>query len=476
MQEMKGFDEFVSRIMEEWKVPGLAIAVIKDDSVVISEGFGLRDVENDLAVTSETLFAIGSCTKAITAVSMGILVDEGKLDLDKPVREYLPDFRMYDPYVTEHMTPRDLVTHRSGLPRHDLVWYGSDLTRKELFDRLRYLEPSEGFRSVFQYQNLMYMSAGYLAGQIWGGTWEEFVQERILTPLGMENSNFSVTVSQKSSDFALPYAEGDGGTNEIPFRNIDAIGPAGSINSSVTDMIRWILLNLNKGKHGDQQIVSEESLRQIHSPYMVVSEPIKYDELLYASYGMGWGIGPYRGHNMLSHGGGIDGFSALVSMMPQSKIGMVILTNMAGTPIPFIISCNVYDRLLGLDEIDWNQRIKNETEKAKEQAEENKKKADPFRKTGTQPSHPLEDYAGSFENPAYGTIHIEAESDHLKFIYRAKNISLNHHQYDSFHEKTEKPVSPHTIITFSTDAAGTIDSLSIKLEAAVSPMVFIRKE
>ena len=472
-QEIKGLDESISKLMEEWKVPGLSIAIVKDKEVTLSQGFGMRSRKDDLEVTPETLFAIGSCTKAFTAVSMGILVDEGKVEWDKPVREYLPDFKMYDPYVTENMTPRDLLTHQAGLPRHDLLWSGSSLTRKELFGRLRYLEPNKGFRSFYQYQNLMYMTAGYLVGQVAGSTWEEFVQKRILNPLDMANTNFSVTKSQESSDFALPYAEVKAGVDEIPFKNIDAMGPAGSINSSVTDMVKWILLNLDNGKHGEEQIISEGSLNQLHSPQIVMQEPIKHEELLYSTYGMGWAILTYRGHHILSHGGGIDGFSAQVSLIPRDNVGIVILTNMSGTSIPSIIAFNLYDRFLGLEQIPWNQRIKDEVAEAKKNAEEAKKKTEADRKTGTQPSHPLEDYTGTFQHPAYGTISIEVEDDHLKMTYNSTPLPLEHYHYDTFQGKASL-FSGGMKFTFSNDVQGNISSISAPLESAVKDMVFTR--
>jgi len=327
---LKGFPEFVEKAMKGWKVPGLAISIVKDGKVVFAEGFGFCDVKKGLKVTPQTLFAIGSSSKAFTATAMGILVDECKLDWDNPVREYLPSFKLKDLFAAERMTHRDLVCHRSGLPRHDAIWYGASANRKELFNRLAYLEPSKDFRTIFQYQNLMFMTAGYLVGQIAGKTWEKFVQERILNPLGMNDGNFSVEDSKKAPDFALPYMEKKDKVIEIPFRNIDAVGPAGSINSNVMDMAKWVLLNLNKGKHGEKQIISEASLKQIHSPQMVMGEMFpgfeKYNELFYDNYGMGWMITFYKGHLLLHHGGGIDGFTALVSFMPRDNMGIVVLT------------------------------------------------------------------------------------------------------------------------------------------------------
>ena len=470
---LKGLDKFVNEMMAEWNVPGLAISVVQDGRLVYSQGFGLRDVDKGLLVTPQTLFAIGSCSKAFTAATMGILVDEGKLEWDKPLREYLPTFSLKDDFAAERMTPRDLVCHRSGLPRHDAMWYNSTATRQDLFERLRYLEPSKDFRTTYQYQNLMFMTAGYLVEQITGTSWERFVRSRIFLPLGMSNSNFSVDDSQRAPDFALPYMEKDDKVIEIPFRNIDTIGPAGSINSSVTDMSSWLLLNLSKGKIGDQQIISESSLKEIHSPQMISSQSYKYDESFYSMYGMGWGITSYRGHLMLSHGGGIDGFTARVTLLPRDNIGMVILTNMDGSPLPSVIAYNVADRLLEFDQVDWNSRIKEEVEEGKKEAEKAEKDKDKDRKPNTKPSHPLEDYAGDYEHPGYGVISVEKKGDNLQAEYNSIPYKVTHYHYDVFdfiYEEFDRTFK----VSFLTDLKGNIGSLSIQLEPEVGPAVFTR--
>lgn len=470
---LKGFDKFIIKTMEEWKVPGLAISIVKDSKVIFSEGFGLRNVKQGLKVTPKTLFAIGSCTKAFTATSMGILLDEGKLDWDKPVREYLPSFKLKDSFATERMTPRDLVCHRSGLPRHDLVWYSSSASRQELFDRLQYLEPSKDFRTTYQYQNLMFMTAGYMVGKIAGTSWEEFIRNRLFVPLGMNDSNFSVNDSQKALDFALPYMEKNDKVEEIPFRNIDTVGPAGSINSNVTDMANWLYLNLNKGKLGEVQVISEGALNEIHSPQMISSKSYKDNELFYSMYGMGWGVTAYRGHLLLSHGGGIDGFTALVSLLPRDKIGVVILTNLSGTSLPRIVAFNAYDRLLGLDEIPWNKRIKEEVDKAKEEAKKAEKEKDKDRKMGTKPSHAIEDYAGNYENPGYGVLSIKKEGEQLKAEFNSIPFSLTHYHYDIF-ELYNELLEQKQKVSFFTDNKGNIGSLSVQLEPAAKEIVFFR--
>jgi len=477
MANLKDFPEHVEKAMKEWKVPGLAISIVKDGKVIFSEGFGFRDVKKGLKVTPQTLFAIGSSSKAFTAAAMGILVDERKLDWDKSVREYLPSFKLKDPFATERMTPRDLVCHRSGLPRHDLMWYNSSATRKELFERLQYLEPSKDFRTSFQYQNLMFMTAGYMVGQVAGMSWEDFIKKRIFEPLDMNSSNFSVEDSKKAPDFALPYMKKENKVQEIPFRNIDSVGPAGSINSSVTDMAKWVLLNLNNGKVGEKQIISEASLKQIHSPQIVVGEMFpgfdKYNEIFYQSYGMGWMITSYKGHFLFHHGGGIDGFTALVSFMPRDKLGIVVLTNLNGNSLPFFVTFNAYDRLLGLKQTPWSKRFKEVMDKLKEDAEKAKKEKDKDRKPNTQPSHPLEEYAGDFENPGYGIISIEKEDDSLKGSYNSIQFTTKHYHYDIFEFHNEL-MDRAMKVTFSTDVKGNIGSLAVQLEPAVKEIVFTR--
>ncbi|MEQ9027379.1 MAG: serine hydrolase domain-containing protein, partial [Aggregatilineales bacterium] len=364
MEVLKGFEQFVKDTMEEWQVPGVAIAIVKDDEVVYAEGFGYRDVENELPVTPETIFAIGSSTKSFTATSAGIMVDDGKLDWNTPIRKWLPSFELHDRFASERMTLADLLCHRSGLPRHDLMWIGTPLTRKGIFDRLKHLEPSKDFRTLWQYQNLMYLTAGYLVGTVNDSSWEDVVRERIFAPLEMNDSNLSVIDSQKTDNYALPYEVPDRKSGErklIDFRNIDAIGPAGSINSNVLDMAKWLMLNLNGGKCKDEQIVAEATLKEIHSAQMpLVTEAIlmppfeTHPEIGQASYGFGWLIQNYRGHRWLHHGGNIDGFNAMISLLPNEKYGIVILSNLSGA-IALPILGNLLDRLLELEPLDWNK-------------------------------------------------------------------------------------------------------------------------
>lgn len=471
-------DPFITSVMKEWKVPGLAVAVIQDGKIVLSKGYGHRDAERSMPVTPQTLFAIGSITKSFTVTALSILADEGKLDWDKPVRSYMPDFRLHDRVATEQMTPRDLVIHSSGLPRHDALWYGSDMTRRQLYERLRYLEPSKTLRSGFQYNNLMFMTAGLLVSQIAGASWEDVVRRKIFEPLGMARSSFSVNDSQKSDDFALPYSSAKDKIEPVPFRNIDEIGPAGSINSSVEEMIRYVQLHIDKGRSGETQLLSARSAEQMQTPQIVTPGTPEYDEVGHRSYGLGLAVGSYRGNKIVEHGGGIDGFSAYLAFMPGKRAGMIILTNCteAGTAVS-IITRNVYDRLLGLDRVDWTARARKQMEKAKQAAEARKKNALP-RREGTSLSHALADFAGDYEHPAYGRVKIEVDGSGLKGAFNRMNFSLRHFHYDIFEipegGESSLPFLQNAKIAFFYNKRGEIDRVAIPLEPAVSDIVFTR--
>lgn len=469
-----GFDEYVAKVLEELRVPGLAIAIVKGDQVILAKGFGFADVENGRPVTSKTLFAIGSASKAFTATCLGMLVEEGKLGWDKPVRDYMTDFRVYDEYATQNMTPRDLCSHRSGLPRHDIMWYGSSYNRSEIYERLQFLEPNKTFREVFQYQNLMFMTAGVLAGKINGTTWEQMVSERIFKPLGMTGSNFSVNDSMKVADHALPYTEEkDKKLKKINFRNIDAVGPAGSINSSVEDMSNWVLLQLNKGKVGEEQIVSEGTMKELHTITTAIPVYPENDDQGVMGYGLGWFIEWYRGHYLLHHGGGIDGFTALVAFMPHQDFGLVILTNKGGTPAPTIVARNVYDRMLGLEMIDWLGKVTEQMKKAEEaqQKEEGEKKSG--RVEGTNPSLPLEEYAGDYEHPAYGVVKVKFDGESLSASLNGVRGKLEHFHFDQF--VIEDEPFDGTRLKFTIGDTGKVESLFTQVEPALDPIEFTRR-
>jgi len=461
--------------MAEWKVPGVGLAVVKDGEVIFAEGYGMRDREQGLPVTANTMFAIGSSSKAFAATSVAAMVDDGKLEWDKPVRDYLPTFKLKDDFATARMTPRDLLCHRSGLPRHDLMWYNSTATREQLFDRLQYLEPNRDFRAYWQYQNLMYMTAGYLAGKAAGTSWEEVVRTRIFDPIGMKTANFSVDDMQTAVEYALPYVEKDDDIRVTKFRNINEVGPAGSINATANEMAQWVLFQLNKGKVGDKQVISEASMRQLHSPQMVIAEPL-WSEMYSSdmvSYGLGWFIHTFHGETLLQHGGNIDGFSALVSFIPAHNVGVVTLTNLNTNFLTEAINFYIYELLLGLEEIDWNGKLKSFVDKMRGEAKKAKDQSASDRQPDTQPPHPLAAYAGDFEHPGYGVLSVKEADAKLTATYNQIDMPLTHYHYDTF-EGAPEGIEMSFKFQFHLDLKGNVEKVSLQLEPSVAPGVFTR--
>ena len=500
---LSGLDQFVNSQLTEWHVPGLALGIIQDGRVVLLKGYGVRDVEQKLPVTPRTLMAIGSNSKSFTVVLMGQLVDSGKLDWDKPVRDYLPDFQLHDDLASEAMTPRDLVTHRSGLPRHDLFWYGGSLGREEMYRRLRYLEPNTSFRGRWQYQNLMFMTAGYLVEKQTGRSWDDLIRERIFGPLGMTRSNTSVRDLPASDDAALAYvwrpcptehAAGTGSTAapggtadagapptcglvKVPYRNIDAVAPAGSINSSVEEMLHYIQFHIDSGRYEGHVILSKKTEAQMQTPQTLVGpQPIWPDDFGLATYGLGLAVMPYRGHKLVQHGGGIDGFISQMSWLPKERIGVVVLTNMSGTnPVPNLVSEYVLDRLLGLAPFDWVGRARQQTQEAQAAEKKQRDERAAARKPNTTPSHELAAYAGTYEHPGYGRVSVRANGPVLELSFTGFTARLKHYHYDTFEVDDPAELQPLSgLVMFLMDQKGEIDRIAVPFEASVKDIEFTR--
>ncbi|MGE5345057.1 MAG: serine hydrolase, partial [Acidithiobacillales bacterium] len=477
---LAGWDEFVNRAIGEWKVPGLAMAIVRGDDVLLLKGYGLRDVERRLPVTPGTLFAIVSATKAFTTFVLATLVDEGKLDWDTPVGQYIPGFRMWDPMASERMNAVDLVTHRSGLPRHDALWYNATLSRKELVERLRWLEPSKDFRTDFQYNNLMFLTAGYLAERITGRTWEEAVRARIFEPLGMTESNFSVAAAQKSPDVALPYRERDEKILPMDFRDITDMGPAGSINSSARDLVPWLKVHVNGGRLGEKAVISPATMAFLHTPQMETGVKQTEPEVVPGGYALGWFTDIYRGVQRVHHGGNIDGFSALVMLVPSERLGLAILSNKNASPLPGILARHAIDRLCGFPPRDWNAEGLAKRVKGREFEKEGEAKKGTVRKPGTHPAHPLAEYAGEYEHPAYGILEISVKGSGLEMTYNRITTPMEHWHYEVWSGlRVEGEKADNTFenfrIEFLTDFDGEVSGVAAPMEPTVKDIVFTRR-
>jgi len=348
---LAGFDDFARAVMGDWQVPGLTLGVVQDGETIYCAGYGFADVENATVATSDTMFAIGSITKSFTVAGLGILVDEGRLDWDAAVRDVLPGFALADPLATAHTTARDMVTHRTGLARHDMLWYGSGLGADQLFEALRHLAPAAPLRSAWQYNNLVVAAAGRIAEALSGQSWQDFTRRHLLAPLGMMNTDFAPV----DSDFARakPYEKGDGGITRIPFYNMRAIAPAGAINSSVEDMLRYLAFHMM----GASDLLSAGQTKAMQTPRVALNDTPRYRALGSTAYGMGFFVSTYRGQRIVWHAGGIDGFVALLAFLPDAGIGVVALSNLDRNPAPTILTRNLFDRLLGLKPLPWNDWV-----------------------------------------------------------------------------------------------------------------------
>ena len=479
--KLRGLDDLAAKAMQEWKIPGVALAVVKDGKVIYAKGYGYRDVEKKLPVTTDTLFAIGSITKSFTSLTFGMLNDEGKVEWDKPVREMLPEFAMFDPVANDHATPRDFFSHRTGLPRHDLVWYSSDFSRADLVNRIRYLKPTKDLRSAFQYNNLTIMTMGYLEGKITGLGWEGAVRARIFGPLEMTHSNFAVTDMEKSDNHALAYEWRKEAVKLVPYHNIDSIGPAGAINSSVDDMSHYLTFQLGDGTWQGKRLVSEGNLREMHGPQTALADAppaVSFPELGHHAYGFGWVVTSYRGHNLVWHNGGIDGFYALLSMLPADHMGVVVLTNLPHGNIPDVLAYNVYDRLLGLDQLPWFDRFKEREAKQKKEEDADKKTKSMDQKPGTHPSHPLADYVGEYQNSGYGSIKITQRGDAFEAVLNTmRPFPLQHYHYDIFQvpDDAEDSAAAGQRFQFNMNKQGDIETVSSALEQALGEDIVFRR-
>ncbi|MEW6524965.1 MAG: serine hydrolase [Bacillota bacterium] len=474
---LDGFESFVTAQLQAWKAPGVAVSVVKDGEVVLAQGYGFRDLEQQLPMTSKTLLAIGSSSKAFTTTAVAMLVEDGKLDWDQPVQRYLPGLRLYDPVASAKVTLRDMGCHRTGLPRYDIMLFNPAFSREDIVRSLEHLEPSRDFRTAWQYQNLMYATMGYVVGKVAGTTWEDFVRERIFQPLGMGSSNFSVVESQKSEDFGLPYGKNEEEVKRMEFLEISATGPAGNINSNVEEMAHWVMLNLDKGKFKGQELVSADGIMQLHSPHIMLPQTGRHPEITFSSYGLGWFANTYRGHTVVHHGGNTAGFSAMVSMIPGEKLGVVVLTNMNSCPLPDIIANYVFDRFLGLEPLDWSQRYQAELSRFLEARAKQDEAIRLGRKEGTSPSHPLQEYAGQYQHPGAGTLAISVDGESLQAVYGRVNLAMIHHHHDTFQARFE--IVGHTmtmLANFATDTKGRVRSVAIPLglEPGAKELVFLR--
>lgn len=474
-EQLAQLEQFITDVLDAWDVPGLSLAIVQDGEIVLAEGYGLRDVEENLPVTPTTLFGIGSLSKAFTATTFQMLVEDDLLSWNQPVREVLPGFRLSDPFATEHSTALDFALHRSGLPRHDLIWiYQPDLDPEAVIGAAEHLDLVTGFRNGFIYNNFGYMILAQMIQKASGSSWQEAVTERILQPLGMNSTTLSTAAMQATDDYAHGYAAIDGRVERIPIEKFGTGDAAGSIHSNAVDMARWLLFQLKGGQIDDTQLISPLAFQQMHSP-LIVMPGDAHPDINFASYGVGWMVDSYRGRVRVHHGGNTIGYSAQMSFFPAEGVGVVVLTNGLFTPLPFVVANHVSDIILGLEPNDWNGFY---TAFKDLYIDEPGKEAGPGlqadRKEGTSPTHDLAEYAGLYEHPAYGALEITLADEGLVARYHVADIPLEHWHYNQF-RGTLPFISFNPPFTFQIDETGDITSVRVRLEVTADPITFTRR-
>ncbi len=485
-KRLLGVETELQKLLSDWKAAGFAVAVVEKDKLVYAKGFGFRDYENKKPVTANTLFAIGSCTKAFTSSLLGILGKDGKISLDDKATDRLPGLKFYNDNMNNTISIRDMMTHRTGLPRHDYSWYlFKTSSRDSLLKRIRYQEPTKEIREKFQYNNFMFLTQGMIAETITGKSWEENIREKIFTPLGMQTSNFSVTDLEKAADAAVGYyVKDDSIIKKSDYFNLDAMGPAGSINSSVTEMANWAITWVNGGKFNGKEVLPASYIREAISAQMVSSSALPGKEnpdLHFSSYGFGWFLSSYRGHYRVEHGGNIDGFSASTCFFPSDSIGIIVLTNQNGSSVTSYARNILADRMLQLKHIDWSGNQLKEIAKAKEKQKESPPVTNTDKVTGTKPAHPLTDYEGLYTHPGYGTIDVVVKNDTLIGYIAQDSFYLRHYHYDVFEAKgydLKEGIDTSAgglRTTFRTGADGKIESVTLPLEGELAPLVFDKR-
>jgi CubicO group peptidase (beta-lactamase class C family) len=463
----------IAEAMDEWKVPGLAAAVVQNGEVALLRAYGLRDVEAGLKVTTDTQFLIGSVTKSFTSTGLALLMDERRLDWNKPVRDYIPEFRLHDAVTTERITVRDFLCHHSGLPRHDWIWVPGDRSPAQMLEAMRYLEPSEDIRGVFQYCNLGYLVASMVAERVSGQSWDEFTRARLTDKLHM-NVTFTVEDLAATADAAMPYTM-DGDTRLRAERWPIRVTAAGGIGTSIASFASWLRFHLDKGEFEGQRLLSPTLIRELQTPRVHVSAP-EFAEYGDTHYGLGFRLHNYGGERVVWHGGGWSGWSTLMKMLPDRGVGVAVFTNRTQSMAPEILANYVFDRACGKEPIPWLDRLRERRRKFVAQLDVDRQARKAMRRLNTRPSHELADYAGDYDHPGYGRITITHAEGQLNWAYRGMTEPLAHRHYDTFElpEAPDRLLPDRLTISFSADHEGNVASLAAPFEPVVKDIVFTR--
>jgi CubicO group peptidase (beta-lactamase class C family) len=457
-----GLDAYIEAAMQQWQVPGLAIAVVRHDTVIYARGFGVREQGRPEPVDEHTLFAIASTTKAMTAAGLGMLIDEGRIDWDDLVSKHLPGLQIGDAYVTRELTVRDLLTHRSGIARSDNLWIAAPFDRAEVLRRARYLPQSNGFRTTYGYQNIMYIAAGELLGAVADTSWDDFIEQRIFWPLGMTRSTTRAAVVASRDNVASSHIRSDGEIEAVERRNYDNIGGAGAAFSSVHDMAQWLRMHLNGGTYRGMRLLDEATLREIHSPQTVMRSDTVGQRLFptthFRAYGLGWNLQDYHGHKLVHHSGSLNWTRTQVGMVPEEGIGVVVIANLSSSNLQHALMYRVLDALMDIAPTDWSAEylaIANRSSGASTSVEDT-------RVLDTTPSLALADYAGRYTSDLYGDLQLALEDGQLVLRYAPDYIAdLEHWHHDTFRARWRRRGFGSAFMTFTLDHRGRTASVEL---------------
>jgi CubicO group peptidase (beta-lactamase class C family) len=484
VQPPADLDSWVSRAMDEFHTPGLGLAIVKDGHVVLAKGYGVRKLGQPEKADENTLFGIASNSKAFTATALAMLVDEGKIKWDDPVTNYLPGFQMFDPYVTREITVRDLLVHRSGLGlgEGDLMYFPqSTYTREEIVQHVRYLKPATSFRSHYAYDNVLYLVGGQVLAAVSGKSWDDFIHTRIFAPLDMKDSNTTVTALKPGMNFATPTATVDGKLQPVRFDNVDNTAPAGAINSSAADMAKWAIVQLNSGQitPGDgvpeRRLFSRKQSAELWSGVTILPTPDLPRALAslkpnFAEYALGFGVRDYHGHTLVAHTGGLTGYTSRVMLVPDEKLGIVVLTNGEHGEAHEAVMWHILDHYLGSPDKDWIAAFAAAKQQREDEAALVEHRQQASRAANSKPSLPLSGYVGDCTDAWYGPASIHLENNQLIMQFRhtpGLTGTLEHWQYDTFVAHWQDRTVPDAFVTFQLKPDGTVDQIKMK---AVSPL------
>lgn len=470
---LKKLDKYFQTSLLAWNIPGMSIAIVKDDSLIFAKGYGVRDVITKKAVDENTLFAIASNSKSFTSAALAILVDQGKLNWDDKVVDYLPYFKLYDPYVTQSITIRDLLSHRTGLKTFsgDLIWYGSSHSREEVIRRARFLKPKYSFRAEFGYSNIMYLAAGEIIPKIENTSWDDFVRTRFFEPLGMNRTLTSIKDIKSMENVAMPHNEMNGDNVKVGYLNWDNIAPAGGIISSAKDMSQWLKLHLNDGLLNDKSLISQEQIREMRHPHVSkrvgAGSEFLWPTKHFSAYGLGWDIFDYNGYKIVTHGGGYDGMISQIVMVPELDLGFVILTNNLNS-LPYALMFSVLDEYTGMEEKkDWADLFL-EFDKSGKEAEDREEYSNAQKRVpDTRPSMPLGQYVGTYYSEMYGKAEVKQMNGDLEIQFLPTSIfhgKLEHWHYDTFTiEMIAMPSLKPGKCSFVIDSQGEVEEMRIDI-------------